>query len=72
MHAHTQVPRLLLSVVLCSTVRYLTVEWHLNTLPSERRLEGFALRLSLQSLIDRGCQRSGKKGAMPRLLQHER
>ena len=61
------VPRLLVSGVLCSLVRYVLVEWHLNTLPAERRLDGLALRLALRGMIERGCG----PHAAPRLLQHE-
>ena len=65
-------PRLLLSGALCSPVRFLQVEWHLNNLPPSRRAEGLALRRALGSLIDAGCpSRSAAHGLPARQLLHE-
>jgi len=58
-------PYLMISGALC-LVSHLHVEWHLNALPSARRLEGLALQLSLRSNLQIGC-----KGQSPTLVTHE-
>jgi FkbM family methyltransferase len=57
-------PHLLTHGILCR-VRLLIVEWHLNALPPAERLNGLTLRLSLSSLLDKGC------GAMRPQVIHE-
>ena len=47
-------PWLLLHGAICH-LRYLHLEWHLNRLAVEERLSGLALRLTLHSLLEEGC-----------------
>ena len=53
-HEYELLPWLLAHGALCRT-RYLLQEWHLNTVPPQRRLAGLGLRLSFHSLLEHGC-----------------
>ena len=57
-------PRLLITGALCRCT-FLIVEWHLNALPPERRLQGVLLRNAFDKLLARGCFRP------PRLIIHD-
>jgi len=57
-------PRLLITGVLCRC-NFLIIEWHLNALPPERKLEGVLLRNAFDRLLARGCFRP------PRLIIHD-
>ena len=57
-------PRLLITGALCRCT-FLLVEWHLNALPPERKLEGVLLRNAFDGLLARGCVRP------PRLIIHD-
>ena len=57
-------PRLLITGALCRCT-FLLVEWHLNALPPERRLQGVLLRNAFDGLLARGCFRP------PRLIVHD-
>ena len=57
-------PRLLITGALCRCT-FLIVEWHLNALPPERKLEGVLLRNTFDQLLARGCFRP------PRLVIHD-
>lgn len=57
-------PRLLITGALCRCT-FLLVEWHLNALPPERRMQGVLLRNALDKLLARGCFRP------PRLIIHD-
>ena len=48
-------------------MHYLDIEWHLNALPPERRLEALGLRMSLERTLRDGCPRGGAL----RVLMHE-
>ena len=50
----TLLPWLLLHGAICR-LRYLHLEWHLNKLAPEERLAGLALRLTLHTLLEHGC-----------------
>ena len=47
-------PALLTSGALCA-VTHLRVEWHLNSLPPEKRLQGVALKHAVRSIMSAGC-----------------
>ena len=51
---YSVLPRLLTSGALC-LVDFFNIEWHLDALPADRRLEGLALRLALEPAI-RACR----------------
>ena len=57
-------PRLLITGALCRCT-FLLVEWHLNALPPERKLQGVLLRNTVDELLTRGCFRP------PRLIIHD-
>jgi FkbM family methyltransferase len=57
-------PRLLTTGVLCRCT-FLLIEWHLNALPPERKLQGVMMRNALEDLLARGCLRP------PRLVIHD-
>ena len=57
-------PRLLITGALCRCT-FLLVEWHLNALPPERKLEAVMLRNAFDKLLARGCFRP------PRLIIHD-
>ena len=57
-------PRLLTTGALCRCT-FLLVEWHLNALPREHRLQGLLLRNAFDGLLARGCMRP------PRLVIHD-
>lgn len=57
-------PRLLITGALCRCT-FLLVEWHLNALPPEQRLQGVLLRSAFDKLLARGCFRP------PRLVIHD-
>lgn len=57
-------PRLLFTGALCRCT-FLLIEWHLNALPAERKLQGMLLRNALDELLARGCVRP------PRLIIHD-
>jgi len=57
-------PRLLITGALCRCT-FLLVEWHLNALPPERRMQGVLLRNALDKLLARGCFRP------PQLIIHD-
>ena len=48
------IPHLLASGALCHATHVL-IEWHLNSLPPQRRLQGFAMRHSIDEMLARGC-----------------
>lgn len=52
---YTLLPWMLAQGALCR-VRYLIAEWHLNQQPLGQRLPALALRLSLASLLQHGCE----------------
>lgn len=56
--------RLLATSALCA-VSHLHIEWHLNAVPPKERLAGLGLRLSLESMLNRGCE------VPPRALANE-
>ena len=60
-------PHLLARGALCS-IDYLIIEWHLNALPSERRLAGLGLRLSIADTLRHGCP--PRPGRSPPRVQH--
>jgi len=57
-------PRLLITGALCRCT-FLLIEWHLNALPPERRLQGVMLRNALEDLLTRGCFKP------PQLIIHD-
>jgi len=57
-------PRLIITGALCRCT-FLLIEWHLNALPPERRMEGVLLRNAFDGLLARGCPRP------PRLIIHD-
>ena len=57
-------PRLLITGALCRCT-FVLIEWHLNALPPERKLQGVMLRNALEALLARGCLRP------PRLIIHD-
>ena len=57
-------PRLLITGALCRCT-FLLIEWHLNALSPERKLEGVMLRNAFDGLLARGCLRP------PRLIIHD-
>ncbi len=57
-------PRLLITGALCRCT-FLLIEWHLNALPPERKLQGVMLRNAFDGLLTRGCFRP------PRLIIHD-
>jgi FkbM family methyltransferase len=59
-------PHLLTHGALC-LVDHLLVEWHLNAMPSSRRLAGVGLRLTLEDTLMHGCPRNLR----PRVVEHD-
>ena len=57
-------PRLLITGALCRCT-FLLIEWHLNALPPERKLQGVMLRNALEDLLARGCFKP------PKLIIHD-
>ena len=57
-------PRLLITGALCRCT-FLLIEWHLNALPAERKMQGVLLRNTVDELLARGCFRP------PRLIIHD-
>jgi hypothetical protein len=57
-------PRLLITGALCRCT-FLLIEWHLNALPPERKLQGVLLRNAFDGLLARGCSRP------PRVVIHD-
>jgi len=57
-------PRLLLTGALCRCT-FLIIEWHLNALTPERKLEGVLLRNAFNGLLARGCLKP------PRMIIHD-
>lgn len=46
-------------------LRFLIIEWHLNQLPPHKRISALAIRLSLHSLLQEGCE------TPPELIEHD-
>lgn len=61
-------PRLLTSGIFCR-ISFLHIEWHLNQLPEEQRLEAYGMRKAFKMLHRRGCATG--PGVRPRLLVQE-
>ena len=65
---YTLLPHLLARGALCH-VHFVFVEWHLNALGHDRKLEGFALRHAFESLLRQGCP--GLNGGAQILVRHD-